>query len=284
MDYKKAYDTMIARAKNRELLGYSETHHILPRSLGGTDDKSNLVKLTGREHLVAHLLLVKMQPIGSKARRSMVFAVLLMTAYCTINSHTYEKLRKELAEAMKGEGNHFFGRKHSQETKDKISAANRGRPKTERELERLREFNTGRKHTPEAIRKMKAGRGSMGTEDPSFKGWWECEGVRYTSMNKAAKGVGCSKPTIKNRVNNPNYVDYRFIPKGEEDQSRITAQKEYYKYPARSGSKTGVAGVSLKGAGYTASVTKKGKQKHLYQGKDFFEACCRRKSAELKLD
>lgn len=38
---------------------YFETHHIVPKSLGGTDDKNNLVNLTAREHYIAHLLLVK---------------------------------------------------------------------------------------------------------------------------------------------------------------------------------------------------------------------------------
>lgn len=39
---------------------YYERHHILPRSLGGSNHKINLVLLTAREHLIAHLLLVRM--------------------------------------------------------------------------------------------------------------------------------------------------------------------------------------------------------------------------------
>jgi len=31
-----------------------EIHHVQPRSWGGNDETSNLVKLTQREHLVAH--------------------------------------------------------------------------------------------------------------------------------------------------------------------------------------------------------------------------------------
>lgn len=38
---------------------YLETHHILPRSLGGKDTKENLVNLTAREHFLAHLLYEK---------------------------------------------------------------------------------------------------------------------------------------------------------------------------------------------------------------------------------
>ena len=57
----KMYFSLIERAKNRVLRGYSERHHIIPKSLGGVvKDKSNIVRLTGREHLIAHKLLYRM--------------------------------------------------------------------------------------------------------------------------------------------------------------------------------------------------------------------------------
>jgi hypothetical protein len=62
MDYKKHYDILIERSKTRVLEGYSEKHHILPRCMGGSDLPSNIVKLSAREHFVAHLLLVKIYP------------------------------------------------------------------------------------------------------------------------------------------------------------------------------------------------------------------------------
>lgn len=39
--------------------GYVEKHHIVPRSMGGTNEKSNIVKLTFRKHFLAHWLLTK---------------------------------------------------------------------------------------------------------------------------------------------------------------------------------------------------------------------------------
>jgi DNA-directed RNA polymerase specialized sigma24 family protein len=60
MNYFLAYQRLIAKAKERVCLdGYFERHHILPRALGGTDDSSNLVTLTAKEHFVAHVLLAK---------------------------------------------------------------------------------------------------------------------------------------------------------------------------------------------------------------------------------
>ena len=71
--YLKWYISIIENAVNREILGYTETHHIVPECfftkrkrkgkigfLGGTgNNKNNLVKLTPEEHLTVHLLLIK---------------------------------------------------------------------------------------------------------------------------------------------------------------------------------------------------------------------------------
>jgi hypothetical protein len=60
MNYFLAYQRLIAKAKARVCPeGYVERHHILPKALGGTDDSSNLVALTAKEHFVAHVLLAK---------------------------------------------------------------------------------------------------------------------------------------------------------------------------------------------------------------------------------
>ena len=60
MDYLKIYNNLIETKKNiQESDEYCEIHHILPRCLGGTDDPVNLVKLTYREHYIAHWLLTK---------------------------------------------------------------------------------------------------------------------------------------------------------------------------------------------------------------------------------
>lgn len=38
---------------------YFEYHHIIPKHKGGTNDESNLIKLTYRQHILAHLLLYR---------------------------------------------------------------------------------------------------------------------------------------------------------------------------------------------------------------------------------
>lgn len=62
MDYKLIYEKLISRAVCRKLDCYVETHHIIPKCRGGSDDKDNLVDLTPEEHFVAHQLLAKIYP------------------------------------------------------------------------------------------------------------------------------------------------------------------------------------------------------------------------------
>lgn len=66
MDYQKIYDNLIIYRKTVPLEKskehYTESHHITPRCLGGSDEPGNLVRLTAREHFIAHRLLAKIYP------------------------------------------------------------------------------------------------------------------------------------------------------------------------------------------------------------------------------
>jgi hypothetical protein len=57
---------------------YYETHHIIPKSLGGSDDGDNLVNLTYREHFLVHWILTKIHTSG-KPRASMWAALNAMS-------------------------------------------------------------------------------------------------------------------------------------------------------------------------------------------------------------
>jgi len=64
MNYKKHYQNLVTSRNNRIVKEgeYYETHHILPKCMGGKNNKENLVVLTAKEHYIAHWLLAKMYP------------------------------------------------------------------------------------------------------------------------------------------------------------------------------------------------------------------------------
>jgi hypothetical protein len=97
--YTKWYNAIISAAQQRDTEGYVERHHIVPKSLGGSNDESNLVRLTAREHYICHLLLTKM--LRSPEVHSMINAIWRMAnsskfqlAGYRISSRRYEILRK----------------------------------------------------------------------------------------------------------------------------------------------------------------------------------------------
>lgn len=104
---------------------YCEKHHIIPKSLGGNNRKENLVKLSAREHFICHRLLVKMTE--GTAKNKMVYALWRMTVKGSAdqkrfrpNSKTYELIRSQFG-ALRA------GQQTSECSKQKISAANKGR-------------------------------------------------------------------------------------------------------------------------------------------------------------
>ena len=119
MNYEKLYGGIIENAKSRVIDGYSERHHVVPKSLGGSDSSENLVRLTAREHFVCHYLLTKMYEEDTTEWYKMVNAFLMMK--CSMykhqryfNSRLYESLKTEFSKVQSrkqaGEKNSQFGR------------------------------------------------------------------------------------------------------------------------------------------------------------------------------
>ena len=113
MNYKLHYDTLIYRAHDRDIDGYVESHHIIPKCMGGTNDITNLVNLTPEEHFVAHQLLVKMFPNNY----GLVKAANMMAVDSENNKRNnklYGWLRKRLSRTMSisqsGSGNSQYGK------------------------------------------------------------------------------------------------------------------------------------------------------------------------------
>jgi hypothetical protein len=118
--YSKWYFRIINKAQDRiEVDGYTEKHHIIPKSLGGANNKTNIVKLTGREHFVVHLLLIRMVKPEDVYR--MVHAIIRFTTKVN-NSKEYELLRAYVSKFSQGKYNCSYGKvwAYHKETKEII--------------------------------------------------------------------------------------------------------------------------------------------------------------------
>lgn len=97
--YTKWYNIIINNANIRKVTEYTEKHHIIPKSLGGTDENINLVQLTAREHYVCHRLLTKMTE--GKQKSKMCLAIVYMSGkkkYTNASSRLVAKVRLESVE------------------------------------------------------------------------------------------------------------------------------------------------------------------------------------------
>ena len=104
MDYKKLYDNLIKTRFDRplELNGYYEKHHIIPKCLGGLNDSNNLIKLTYREHFLAHWLLCKIHK--NEAKIHYAFLCMLRkqpTGERILTSRQYDIIKKNFTEFKK---------------------------------------------------------------------------------------------------------------------------------------------------------------------------------------
>lgn len=152
MDYQKIYINLIDRANSRISEGYVEKHHIVPRCLGGTDAKENIVSLYPEEHYLAHLLLCKI----NKSNQKLLYAAMNMTTGSMINNSkrnnkAYGWLRRQYAQSMSGDNNpnrrnpeiqkkaalKRVGQKRTEETKARMSAAQKGRTFTEETKQKM---------------------------------------------------------------------------------------------------------------------------------------------------
>ena len=138
--YKTWHDNIISKAKLRTEERIYEIHHIIPKCLKGSNDKSNLVKLTPKEHYIVHMLLCKFTK--GYARHKMIFAFNPMANikskgrnYKT-NSKTAELLRLEFKKLLTGKKlskehienlrKSHLGIRPSKETRLKMSKIHKG--------------------------------------------------------------------------------------------------------------------------------------------------------------
>jgi hypothetical protein len=231
MNYQKHYELLIERAKSRAVdpNEYGEVHHIVPRSEGGDNSQNNLVKLTAREHFLAHWLLYRMDPtIDSRAfsfwRMCNGRGKVSPSDWIVVSSHAYEEARiahsqsiskrmkgyKKTAEHQEKINKALTGQKRSDEAKLKMSIAKKGKPLKQSHKDSMRgrtPWNKGQQTSEEtAILISRALKGNNNAGKPC-----SIEGRVYSSATEAANAESIPIATLKNRIRNAKKVDYFYL-------------------------------------------------------------------------
>lgn len=92
--YTKIYFRLIDKRQKEPLSRndmYVESHHIVPKSLGGSDSADNLINLLPKEHFIAHLLLTKM--VENKNDMIRMFWALHRMVFSNMHSRQYDHHR-----------------------------------------------------------------------------------------------------------------------------------------------------------------------------------------------
>ena len=138
--YTKWYFSLVQKRRiESPTEGYYERHHVIPRACGGGNSTDNIVKLTAKEHFIAHLLLTK--AVGGRHAFAMKKALSGMANWKNkrkLTSIQYGKVRAAVAETSRGrkmpedakeairrsklgENNSFYGKSHGDDTRKRIS-------------------------------------------------------------------------------------------------------------------------------------------------------------------
>jgi hypothetical protein len=160
------------------------THHIVPKHMGGSDDPNNLTELTIEEHAEAHRKLYEQH---GRWQDKVAWQGLLGLI-------PHEQIMREMYDARKGQGNHFYGRKHSEESKHKMRENRKGKGTNKRSLETCKKISlaTSGKNNP-MYGKTPWNKGKIGAQPKSLESKMKVSkpviynGVEYWSIEEAAR-------------------------------------------------------------------------------------------------
>lgn len=183
MNYIRLYNAIVINAKFREKPNvYCEKHHIIPKCLGGSNDKTNLVILTAREHYIVHYLLYKIFPENNK----IFFALSAMNMIKRWNNISVERYKPK-----------FTSKQYEKlriMRKETVSKLLKNRPKSEEHKKHLSEANIGKKASNEARLKMSAAQKKIiHTEEwnkkvSEGKKKYKCTSEHALAISKGKKG------------------------------------------------------------------------------------------------
>lgn len=208
MDHQRIYNEIIDRALLRRVEGYTEKHHIIPKCLGGSNDKINIVRLTAREHFLCHWLLFRAYPHN----RKLAIAFDRMVKGGSKAQPRYVPSSRVIAEAREASSTARRGVK-----RPSVSAKLKGRVVTD-ETKALRMQTWLANGTREKISIMMSGEGNpmyrtkrddrarLNTLTKSKK--CVIDGILYEGVFTASRKLCIPHKTLLNRVHSKNFPNY----------------------------------------------------------------------------
>lgn len=111
--YTKLYYKIISQP---DIEGYTENHHIIPKSLGGSNNSSNIITISARKHFLCHYLLIKMTKGPDFWKMIKAFNMMHTISdnqQRYINSRLYASMKEQFSQLMKisqsGSNNSQYG-------------------------------------------------------------------------------------------------------------------------------------------------------------------------------
>jgi len=168
MNYLKAYIKLVRKAQRRDIKPkICEKHHVFPESIYGKNNYK--VKLTPREHYIAHAILYKAltkrygkmhwktKKMGHAFWRMQFRGQHHKEKYT--NSYLYEIARSVYCDSIKGSNNYMYGKKGADNP-------NHGKKFSQEHKNKIRLSRIGTFHSEESIKLMS--RSKLGKSNPAY--------------------------------------------------------------------------------------------------------------------
>jgi hypothetical protein len=213
MNYRLIYDNIITRAitelRYKSTDQYFECHHIVPRCMGGSNKKTNLVLLTAREHFIVHWLLIRIHPDNRKLAHA-------FWAMCNLKGKSLDNRITPSSRTYMEAKEHQSKLGMSEEQKQKLRKPKRDSSKMgKHDKHGIKNPFYGKTHSIEAKQKMQTA-----IKENRKEGWLpgnarpvEIEGIQYRCLAEAAEktGIGNSMIIYRIKSNNIKYISYKYI-------------------------------------------------------------------------
>jgi hypothetical protein len=115
--YTAWYNALVSKP-DTELISGFETHHKIPKCVGGTNEETNLVKLSTRKHFIAHWLLTKIYKDNSK----LLFAFAQMAVNNKYQNRRFTSRMYEVAKAARSKAMKIWWTDMSEDDKNRIAS------------------------------------------------------------------------------------------------------------------------------------------------------------------